>query len=114
MYTLLLFFIRLFGDDEHDDVEFTFGSLSKKKEEEKPVAYNCVFELNRGNLCYTLVYLNIISNPFNSLPGCLPLPSPPLPLPPPRPNSPHLYNTRRTAGIEFLCYFSRQFDTRMY
>ena len=35
MYTLLLFFIRLFGDDEHDDVEFTFGSLSKKKEEEK-------------------------------------------------------------------------------
>ncbi|PFX25950.1 FK506-binding protein 15 [Stylophora pistillata] len=26
----------LFGDDEHDDVEFTFGSLSKKKEEEKP------------------------------------------------------------------------------
>lgn len=46
-----------------------------------------------------------------------PLPSPPLPSsppPPPRPNSPHLYNTRRTAGIEFLCYFSRQFDTRMY
>lgn len=55
MHTLLLFFIRLFGDDEHDDVEFTFGSLSKKKEEEKPVAYNYVFELNRGNLCYTLV-----------------------------------------------------------
>ena len=47
-----------------------------------------------------------------------PLPPPPLPLPlplpPPRPNSPHLYNTRRAAGIEFLCYFSRQFDTRMY
>lgn len=29
--------IRLFGDDGHDDVEATFGSLSKKKEEEKPV-----------------------------------------------------------------------------
>lgn len=45
-----------------------------------------------------------------------PLPSPPLlsPSPPPRPNSPHLYNTRRVAGIEFLCDFSRQFDTRMY
>ena len=42
-----------------------------------------------------------------------PLPSSP-PSPPPRPNSPHLYNTRRAAGIEFLCYFSRQFDTRMY
>ncbi|KAJ7334499.1 FK506-binding protein 15 [Desmophyllum pertusum] len=26
----------LFGDDGHDDVEATFGSLSKKKEEEKP------------------------------------------------------------------------------
>lgn len=93
MYTLLLFFIRLFGDDEHDDVEFTFGSLSKKKEEEKPVAYNCVFELNRGNLCYTLVKLNILSNPFNSLPGS-PLPSTPLPLPLPPflppPHSPHL------------------------
>ena len=42
-----------------------------------------------------------------------PLPSSPPP-PPPRPNSPHLYNTRRVAGIEFLCDFSRQFDTRMY
>ena len=38
----MLFFvlIRLFGYDDHDDVELTFGSLSKKKEEEKqPVRF---------------------------------------------------------------------------
>lgn len=27
----------LFADDDHDDVEATFGSLSKKKEQENPV-----------------------------------------------------------------------------
>ena len=32
---------RLFADDDdHDDVEATFGSLSKKKEEESPVCIN--------------------------------------------------------------------------
>ena len=35
---MLFVLCRLFGDDDHDDVEATFGSLSKKKrEEEKPV-----------------------------------------------------------------------------
>ena len=32
-----LLFVRLFGDDDHDDVEATFGSLKKVKDEEKPV-----------------------------------------------------------------------------
>ena len=31
----LLPFVRLFGDDDHDDVEATFGSLTKKKEKEE-------------------------------------------------------------------------------
>ena len=63
------------------------------------------------------VQLSAWMPPLPSPPLLSPSPPPPLPSsppPPPRPNSPHLYNTRRTAGIEFLCYFSRQFDTRMY
>ena len=65
-----------------------------------------------------MLYSGLTEHPLKSvqLSAWMP-PSPPLPSsppPPPRPNSPHLYNTRRTAGIEFLCYFSRQFDTRMY
>ena len=38
---------RLFADDDHDDVEATFGSLSKKKEQESPVCTReLLFELD--------------------------------------------------------------------
>ena len=40
-----LYVFRLFGDDDHDDVEATFGSLTKKKEEEKPVRSFVPFSL---------------------------------------------------------------------
>lgn len=62
-----------------------------------------------------MLYSGLTEHPLKSvqLSAWMP-PLPSSPPPPPRPNSPHLYNTRRAAGIEFLCYFSRQFDTRMY
>lgn len=37
MTAVLFLLLRLFSDDDHDDVEATFGSLSKKKEQENPV-----------------------------------------------------------------------------
>ena len=44
--TVLLFLLpRLFSDDDHDDVEATFGSLSKKKEQESPVCISLLIKL---------------------------------------------------------------------